>query len=257
MKSSYLLIVIFVVQLLAVILIWNYIVFPLEFGPNKEVESLKYELFRDVLMAFLAFATIVGSAIYLVLNKVIEARVKELNKVVEEGAKESIEEAKSLVFAKQNFFWCTQKEEEKRQEIKEMLLEHREVDSESLIWLDELVARARKALNFAAQLDERTYEIGICVAKNNLAYYLALRRSPSEREEAKELMDGVREKLGKYDGWYHWLDTYIWVLWRFAENEQDKQKARNVFHELYGKRDIIPDRKFKQKLEDYKPFFIG
>jgi len=253
--------IIFVIQLLMIILIWNYLISPItiirkftdvlpdeiELQKVAEIESLKYELFRDLMMSLVAFLAVIGPALYLVLSR-----------GVEKGVAEIAEETKNLMELKQNLYWCTQTEnQEDKEKIIKNLIRKKSIDysTDIPIWLDELINRSRKALSFADTLDRMKHDQGICIAKNNLAYYLAVRRNQSDKQEAKKIAQEVFEKSKGITGWYHHFDTYVWVLWCFADNGKEQEKARQIFNEIYAQKDSISDRHFKQKIEEYKLFF--
>jgi len=145
-------------------------------------------------------------------------------------------------------FWI---ERDKKDEIKNILLSNSNAYPLEL-WLEELISQAREALHFAKKLKLDEHEKRILYAKNNLAYYLAV--AQIREQEARKLVEETYDKAGEYKD-YHWIDTYIWVCWRFAKNETEKKEARKIFYELYAQKDMVNERRFKEKLEEYKLFF--
>ena len=237
---------IFFLFLIAIYCFWHYLIAPIrvvEVSMSKipEFEALKYELFRDLLVAILSFITIGGGIIYLALQREVKEKLgKEVKRM------------KSLLFCKQNFYWCLDNEKKHELEIEDILQEKKFIGVTPL-WLKKNINISRKTLSLTENLDKIENETTILNAKNNLAYYLAINKS--EEDEAKELAKKIYRKAGKYDN-SHWIDTYVWVLYRFAENEKEKEKARNIFfNELYNQREMMSDIEFIAKLVKYKPFF--
>lgn len=86
-------------------------------------------------------------------------------------------------------------------------------------YLDMAIQLAQAALNKAAYLDERQpeNELNICKFNNNLAYYLAERQRPEDKEVARAYAKYIHERLSKFPEKDHkaWVDTYNFVLKQF------------------------------------------
>lgn len=98
---------------------------------------------------------------------------------------------------------------------------------------DTAIIRTKLALN------EKLTELDDIMAKNNLAYYYAMKHehqvlSETEMEEAKEWAKFV---LGKYDRWSEiynkitWVETYTFTMSRLAKGGQEMEK---VIQEING-----------------------
>jgi len=263
--SSFLIIICFVLALLLIVIIWNYLVFPLSIiekmiglpldevfvpldeilkqGRIADIESLKYELFRDFLMALTALLAVGIPGIYLLLRRVLETELEDYKQKIS-----------NLLHCQNSMTFCTQQEKDKEKEILELLHELKKIETRKIIplWLDSLINKARTALQHAEGSKNKRAEL---LAKNNLAYYLAIAKS--SEEEARKLIAELYKFRYKYHhtDWYHWHDTLVWVNWRFAKTKEEKEKARETFNELYKQKEKIPDRGFKQKLKTHKKFF--
>ncbi len=112
------------------------------------------------------------------------------------------------------------------------------------------ISHGELALKDANKLNEKDHEELICRCKSNLAYYLAERhrkkRHPTDKERALELARNAyqvaQEKRAlEYVRPYNWEETYAWVLWQFADNDEAaKQKAREIINGLRGRIEL-PD----------------
>lgn len=100
--------------------------------------------------------------------------------------------------------------------------------------LDMAIQLAQAALTKADDLDKRQpeNELNICNFNNNLAYYLAERQRPEDKEVARAYAKYIYERLSKFPEKDHkaWVDTYKFVLKRFPEKE--KNTAQSVLKKM-------------------------
>ncbi|NQU82387.1 MAG: hypothetical protein HQ539_00345 [Parcubacteria group bacterium] len=231
---------------------WKYLIGPklilLETQEGITSAEIKYDLFTNLINFFLTLMAISIIPIYLWIKRDVEVSV---NKKTE---KEKIR-LESLMRCTQMLQTCVQQEKryEDRGEIKMALMQKSKKTSTIVpVWLEELISKARSALNYAEMLKGTKDEKIILHAKNNLAYYLTIARI--RENEARMLIKEVYQKAGEYNN-YNWIETYLWVCWCFAKDENEKKEARKIFYELYKQKDIITKRELKSKLEEYKQFF--
>jgi len=67
----------------------------------------------------------------------------------------------------------------------------------------------------------------LLVSQNNLAYHLATKSRPTNREEALKLVEEIRTAWGREP---EYLETTAWVLARFSETYNDPEETR-IFKE--------------------------
>jgi len=83
-------------------------------------------------------------------------------------------------------------------------------------YLKQAIYLTEKAYSFhGSKLDERlrTNELLICTMRNNLAYYLAERKRPEDKEVARRYAEYIRQKMPNYPEYKErWNDTYNFVL---------------------------------------------
>jgi len=261
---------IFALLIISVIVLWNYLVFPLSIinrmlalpsedifisldmilkeGRIADVESLKYELFRDVLMSSAAFLAIGGVGTYAYLQKTLK---EELNEELEEYKKRF----EGLVSCQNQLTLVVHKQDKYQSKIEDLLFERKKIENMNVIppWLNELIDQSRTAVKSAKEsLNDRA----ILLAKNNLAYFLSIAKV--DKRETLRLIDNVQKASKEHyhtKDWYHCKDTTIWANWRFATDENQKKEARSMFYELYKQREKILELGFKEKLSKAKTFF--
>lgn len=170
----------------------------------------------DLILVILALIAALGYGVYRWICRGIDDRVEQ--RLTEEGNKLCARLHVSTGFV----FWKHYRQEEP---------------------LTVAIARTRLALEYAERLDEKQYEPLICTCKQNLAYYLAEKGECKEEAHklAKYAYERARDKKGrfKYETSYEWEETYAWVLWQFAgEDNIAKEKAHQIINELLSCSDI-------------------
>lgn len=254
-------VVIFLVELLIIFLVMEFLISPLivikeiteiispeflEVKKTVEVELFKYELFTDLLSVSLALVGMATIGMYLFFQR-----------LVKDIADQYMKRTKILLNCKQTLALCVTatRSPENLREIKKILKGPTTGPPPDIpIWFENIINQTRSSLFTTRELDQKKDEQVICMLKNNLAYYLAIARI--DGEQARKLIEDIYEKAKNYpQGWYRSKDTYVWVLWRFAKNQEERKKALKLFQELYAKVDQIPARDFKETLEEFKIFF--
>lgn len=181
-----------------------------------EVKAVPMDTVLDLVLVILALMTLLGYGVYQLIHRRIEDRV-------ENQLREERNELSARLHASTGFvFWKHYQQEEP---------------------LTIAITRTRRALEYAERLDEKQYERLICTCKHNLAYYLA--EACECKEEAHKLAkyayERARDEKGrfKHESSYEWEETYAWVLWRFAgEDNIAKEKAHQILDELLSCSDI-------------------
>jgi len=182
---------------------------------HLKVET-EYAVVVDLILFILALTTIMGYGAYLLICRGIEDRVEHRLRENENALSARLHSSTGFVF------W-----------------EHYRGGKP----LEVAIARTRYALDCAKGLDEKRYEVLICKCKQNLAYYLAEAKESKDEAHilAKYAYERARDKKGrfKYETSYEWEETYAWVLWQFAEEDEvAREKARQIIASLISSADI-------------------
>ena len=166
---------------------------------------LKYDILKDTLTIVLAVVAVgigvIGYSIYLILSGRLQTESASASRL--EAIKGSIR-----LFIHAGFvFW----ENYDNAKIKEV--QHLEI----------AIGLTERALLFHNQLPEKEArnkenERSLCLIKNNLAYYFALRKKVEDRDIAREYAEYIREQISKYaEEKANWLDTYDFVKQQYPD----------------------------------------
>lgn len=162
-------------------------------------EKQGYDIFRDLITLMLAMGgVVVGAAGYLVYVIVL-GKTKE---AAASAAEERMNNSSALMFAQIGYeYWYDYK----------IRPTNNANDLNQAVNLTE-IAYSR----YCPNLDEQRYERLICSIKNNLAYYYAERRSPSDRAVSREFVDYIEKRISKYpENKVEWTDTVTFVRQRY------------------------------------------
>ena len=181
------------IAVIVIFLIFTSLNFALRVGAIQEQD--KYELLIDLLGILLTLVGIAGAGVYLFIRtKIMENVEKERNL---SRAENYLNTAYSL--------WHTY---EQTQRINKDLL-------------DKIIKKAESAIKFTECLDENTkrkHEESICNYKNDLAYYLAERKNPEDKERVRAYLEDVMKKRKDYPRCaYEWTDTYEFAKKQFPD----------------------------------------
>lgn len=87
--------------------------------------------------------------------------------------------------------------------------------------LNKLIARAESVLEATENFDENTkikHEEFICICKNDLAYYLAERKDPKDKERVRAYLEDIIEKRKKYPRFaFEWVHTCDFIKKQFPD----------------------------------------
>lgn len=196
----------------------------------------KYKILLDLITFMVALTAVVGFGIYRWIWRNIRDRV---DKIADADRNFTTAEVQtSLGFA----WWLHFNDEKKKQK--------HPPDDRSMVYLSRGINNAERALKHADKLNEAEYEEIICRCKSNLAYYLTERHLIKEHAEDKErclesafyAYRVAQEKRAlQYIRPYEWGETYAWVLWHFAKDQQTKQKAQTIVAGLLERTDTPGD----------------
>lgn len=212
-------------------------------GPYRVVE--KYELFRDI-FAFVLALSALGVAIFgvVVYNLISQGLDRKIEKKIKE-------ETDSIIcrfyIELSHIYW-------KHYE-KVIYKIDQEIRKADIPYLNLAIEQSEYALERTEGLNEKRFGRLICLAKNNLAYHLAMRGFSDDARRAIPLAKYVYEKV--WDFGYKencgWAETYVFVLVKLGDEEQRKEGVEIIKDIL--KRDDLPDdvRDFiKEKYENLK-----
>ena len=199
-KKAYVGLIILTASLVIFILFISYLIW----GKTWQVPSeLKYDIFKDTLIIVLVIATfviaIVGYGIYLILSGRLRAAAAVAASI------ESLKGSVRLFLVSGYTCW-----------------EHYEITGNKIPkYLEmaiELTGRAFHTYNALPESEakKRENEKECYRIKNNLAYYLAERKKPEDKDTAKEYADCIHDGFSKYpEEKANWLDTYDFVYQQY------------------------------------------
>lgn len=240
--------------LIAIVLLAAFV--KMNYKPNA---ADKYNLLVNLILIIIGITAAVGYGIFRWISRNIEEQARTL-------VNQDRNLAMAQVYSSLGYLWFEyyETEEERRKEMEELRKklekikpnledkEKAETDSHLTVdYMERAIRNAERALKHANKLAEVKHEEVICRCKSNLSYYLTERqrkkRDFKDKETALELAlyayQVAREKRAlQYVRPYNWEETYAWVLWHFAkdENKEAKEKARQIIDELQ-ERINIPD----------------
>lgn len=188
----------------------------------------EYKIFRDIFTFVLAMSALAIAVFTTIGYKVLSEKLQQevTIKAKTEGYRYMCELYTGLSY----LFW-----------------KHYEIDyeiggklkSSERHYLDTAIEQAEVALNYTKFLDEKKDEEVICLAKNNLAYHLAMREWPDDSRRAIALAKYVYDKIESFD--YEKVcdltETYCFVLIKLG-NEQQKKEGVEIIKGL-SKRDDL------------------
>jgi hypothetical protein len=138
-----------------------------------------------------------------------------------------------------------------------------QVKSRVELYLNLAKIEALRALEYVERLpSERANEGLILSYKNDFAYHLATEKDVKSKGRALELAYELRDKA---QGNFHYLETFAWVLMRFAEKDSPEEGQREFaegkaqVQELLKREDINKEHpSWRQKIkEKYELCFPG
>lgn len=166
---------------------------------------LKYDILKDTLTIVLAVVAVgigvVGYSIYLILSGRLQTESASASRL------ETIKGSIRLFIHAGFVFW------ENYDNAKKKEAQH----------LDIAIGLTERALLFHNQLPEKEARNKendrlLCLIKNNLAYYFALRGKAENKDLAKEYAEYIRERISKYsEEKDNWLDTYDFVKQQYPD----------------------------------------
>lgn len=135
-------------------------------------------------------------------------------------------------------------------------------DKRNDIFLDRAVYIEKKAKNYidiVAKLHQRGWrrknvtriepeeedvEAQLCLASNNLAFFLAERGKSEDIGRAHELATYIKERAKNYpEREPGFLETYAYVLWKLPKIPKDKQEALKLIKNLLQRSDVSEEEK--------------
>lgn len=181
------------VAAILILLIFTSLNFALRAGAIQEQD--KYELLIDLLGILFALAGIAGVGVYLFIRtKIMENVEKERNL---SKAEIYLNTAYSL--------WHT----------------YAQTQRTNKDLLDGIIKKAESAINVTEHFDENTklkHEGFICNCKNDLAYYLAERKDPKDKERVRAYLEDIIEKRKKYPRLaFEWVHTCDFIKKQFPD----------------------------------------
>lgn len=199
----------------------------------------EYKVFRDTLTLTLSFsalaAAVLGVVVYKLISQNLERRVEESIKETDVRVRESIKGETDYVLCK--FFI----------ELSDVYWKHYEVDYEMNDKLDKpqkrylgmAITQSEWALKRTERLDEREFGRLIYLAKNNLAYHLAMRGWSDDAKRAIALARYAYDKVWNYDykQTSYWAETYVFVLIRLGDRQQ-KEEGAEIIKAMIKRKDL-------------------
>lgn len=205
---------------------------------GKYLITNKYEVFRDILIIVLSLSAVgialLGLAIYKLISQSLDGKIET-----------KLNEEMNFITCKfyielSDIYW---KHYERDYEIDSQISESEKH------YLQMAIEQSERALEKANFLDEKKFESLICVAKNNLAYHLAMRGCPDDDKRAIPLAKYVYDRVWNYDykETCYWVETYAFVLIRLGDRQQ-KKKGLKIIEKILTRNDL-PDfvREYIQK----------
>lgn len=186
----------------------------------------KYDVFKDVLSIVLVISglgiALLGAAMYVWISSALDKRV-------EKKVNEQVNVASAKFYMELSYiYWGAYEVDGKFVKVKKSDL-------------GLAVEQSENALKKVNLLDEKKFESHVCVAKNNLAYHLAVRKYADDAERAISLAKYAYDRVWKYDykDTYRYVETYAFVLIRLGDQEQKKDGVNILKKTL--KRGDLPD----------------
>ncbi|HIE34906.1 MAG TPA: hypothetical protein EYP79_01750 [Campylobacterales bacterium] len=227
--------------------------------PYYEIEPPdKYDIFSELLFIFLAISGFGMFAFYHLYQDLRERLYKELGEElregIERGQQQIMQDAENIreqaeedrIFFISRFAYTSSV----------VYWRHYEAVGEGTplyrTYLDYTIKEAKNALDYAEKLkDKSARKRYICDCKNNLAYHLAVRGDRKDKRNAHKLAKYVYDKAADYEKefhWkeFHWIETYAWVLMRFAvrntaEGQEEFETGLQIIKRLLTDEDIDSD----------------
>ena len=195
----------------------------------------KYRVLVDLILIILAVTAAVGYGIFRWISRSVSGQVMK-------EAREDRNISRAQTHTSLGYSWFQHYS---------IGIENESPGMSKIRYLELAIDSTRRAIDYANRLTEKEEEVQeeiICVCKNNLAYYLAERQRDRsakgmkidlhDKKEAHELAKYAyqvarSERASRYREPYQWEETYAYVLWRFADDdEESKKKALEIVHEL-------------------------
>jgi len=211
-----------------------------------------YKVFRDLLAFVLSFlgvgAAVLGFVVYRLILQGLDRTVEEKIREVDARCKDIIEEETNRVIARfytnlNVLYWKHYEPED--YEIDDKIKQADKPYLDMAIEQSNYALRLVESLKGSKRLDARTVDGRICLAKNNLAYHLAMRGSPDKDdiEKAIPLATYAYEKVGDYDygETCRWEETYAFVLVMSGDPQKRKQGI-DVIKEMLKRKDLTVER---------------
>ncbi len=204
--------------------------------------SDKFEIYRDLLLILLATLGIVGYFAY-----------KQTRSKLEEDLKKSLGESSNLILGRlygqlSNTHW---------REYENM--NPGDVRYQELCNL--AIEEAETALFYYQSLDNKKYKTKSKAAaqKMNLAYNLAVRRQPDDRDTALRLARDNWMEAAQFapDQEYNIRETLAFVILKFSDKDEDKQAAQEEIQRLMEWTSIPKPWKDKIKQKYLREFAIS
>lgn len=105
-----------------------------------------------------------------------------------------------------------------------------------------MVAAALSAAETALEAAKKIDEERLCRAENNLAYHLATMAKPADEERARRMANHILQRAPHYNKPI-WRETYVWVLWRYERDDDDRRNAKKVLRELLTDPSTLPEQR--------------
>jgi len=166
---------------------------------------LKYDILRDTLTIVLTVSAVVitaiGVAIYLILSERLKRESASASRL------ESVQKAVQMFIHAGFVFWESY---------------DRAVKKEPQ-YIEIAIGLTERAFLFYNQIPgkesrSRENERSLCLIKNNLAYYFALRKKVKDRDIAREYAEYVRGQASQYtEDKDNWLETYDFVKRQYPD----------------------------------------
>ena len=197
-------------------------------GPYRVVDE--YEVFRDI-FAFVLALSALGVAVFgvVVYNVVSQG----LDRKIEEKIKEETDAVICRFHIEvSDVYW---KEYEKV-----IYKINQEIKKPDVSYLNMAIEQSEYALKKAEGLNERKFGRLICLAKNNLAYHLAMRGFSDDAGRAIPLAKYAYDRV--WDFGYKencgWVETYVFALIKLGDEQQKKEGLEIIEKTLH--RDDLP-----------------
>lgn len=212
--------------LASVIFIFGLVFGRLFFNVNSITDE--YKIFRDIFTFVLAMSALGIAAFSVIAYKVLLGNLQQ--KVTIKAREEGYRYICELYIGLSYLFW-------KHYEIDYEL--DSKLSSSEQHYLNTAIEQAEVALRYAKFMDEKKDEAIICLAKNNLAYHLAMRGWPDDSRRAIALAKYTYDRIENYD--YKkvcdWVETYAFVLIKLG-NEKQKKEGKEIIKGLSKRNDL-------------------